>query len=128
MVLILLPRLLRVASLLSTPDLRDLPDMFRAFFSRAVNNILTGHFYTVTLNVSSVAANTTSEQTFTVNGLLTSDVVVVNKPSHDTGLGIGGCRVSADNTLAITYINTTGSAIDPSSESYKVVAIRREKE
>ena len=114
--------------MLTTPDLRELPDRFRAYFGRAVNNILTGHFYTVTIDAASVAANTTAEQTFSVIGLRTSDAVMVDKPSLDAGLGIAGCRVSAADTLAITYINATASAIDPASEEYIVVAFRREKE
>ena len=81
--------------------------------------------FTETLNPASVAANTTSEQTFTVNGLTTSDIVNVNKPSHTTGLGIGNARVSNSDELAITFINTTAGAIDPAEEDYYIVAIRR---
>ena len=114
--------------MLNTANLNDLPDAFNRYFGKAINVILTGHFYTVTIDAVSVAANTTAEQTFTVSGLKTTDLVLVNKPSLDAGLGIAGCRVSATNTLAITYINATAAPIDPSSESYTVVAIRREKE
>ena len=114
--------------MLSTPDLTGLPEAFTRYFSKLVNVSLTGHFYTVTIEATLVAANTTSEQEFTVQGLKTSDLVLVNKPSHDAGLAVGGSRVSSVNTLAITYINTTGSDITPDSESYTVVAIRREKE
>src|SRR5258708_47872 len=52
-----------------------------------------------------VAANTTAEQTFTVTGLTTTDVVNVTKPTSQAGLGIVGARVSAANTLAITFID-----------------------
>lgn len=79
----------------------------------------------VTIDVASVAANTTAEQTFVVTGLTVNDIVTVNKPSHTTGLGIVNVRCSAANTLAITFMNTTGSPIDPGSETYLVVAIRR---
>ena len=101
---------------------------FARYFPKAVSVILTGHFFTATINPVSVAANTSAEQTFTVNGLRTTDHVTVNKPSLTAGLGIAGCRVSAADTLAITYINTTASAIDPAGEDYSVVVIRREKE
>ena len=73
---------------------------------------------------ASVAANTTAEQTFTVTGLNINDFVVVNKPSLDAGIGIGGARVSAANTIAITYINSTAGAIVPTTEDYKILAIR----
>ena len=78
-----------------------------------------------TLDPASVAANTTAEQTFTVNDLTTEDIVTVNKPTHTTGLGIVGARISAANTLAITFGNFTGSAIDPPSETYLISSIRR---
>lgn len=82
--------------------------------------------YTATIDVASVAANTTSEQTFTVSGLTTDDLVIVNKPSHDAGLGIVGQRVSGTDTIAITYMNTTAAAIDPASETYDIIAIKRD--
>lgn len=80
--------------------------------------------YSVDLTPSSVAANTTAEQAFTVNGLTNSDIVTVNKPSLNAGIGIGNARVSATNTLAITYINNTGSPITPTAETYKIVSTR----
>ena len=79
----------------------------------------------VTIDVASVAANTTAEQTFTVVGLTTNDIVRVVKPSHNTGLGIVNVRCSAADTLAITFMNVTGSPIDPGSETYLVEATRR---
>lgn len=81
--------------------------------------------FSQSLEVTSVGANTTSEQAFTVSGLSTSDIVTVNKPSHHVGLGVVNCRVSAKNTLAITYQNTTAGAIDPAAETYLIVSIRR---
>lgn len=80
--------------------------------------------FTVTINPTSVGANTTSEQTVTVAGLSTSDIVYLNKPSHTTGLIIGNVRVSADNTLSVTFANVTAAPIDAASETYKLVAIR----
>lgn len=81
--------------------------------------------YTKILDPASVNANTTSEQTFTVQGLTMTDIVIVNKPSHTTGIGIVGCRVSAVNTLAITYMNCTALLIDPPSEDYFIKSVRR---
>lgn len=79
----------------------------------------------LTLNPVSVAANTTAEQTFTVQGLRVGDqVLAVNKPSATAGAGIVNHRVSAANTLAITFSNNTGSGIDPASEVYTVVIVR----
>lgn len=74
--------------------------------------------YNQTLTPVSVAAATTAEQTFTVTGLVSGSAVWINKPSLTAGLAIAGVRVSATNTLAINYVNLTGSAIVPPAESY----------
>ncbi len=79
---------------------------------------------TTSINVASVSANTTAEQTFTVNGLKVGDMVYVNKPSASAGLGICNARVSAANTLALTFNNNTASPIDPAAESYTVLVVR----
>lgn len=80
----------------------------------------------VTLSPALVAANTTAEQTFTVAGLQATDAVVtVQKPTAQAGLGIVGARVSAANTLAITFSNNTGAGITPTaSQLYKVLIAR----
>lgn len=81
--------------------------------------------YDVTISPAEVAAATTAEQTFTVTGLSTSDAVVVNKPTTDAGLGIAGARVSAANTLAITFINATAGALTPTAaQTYKIIAFK----
>ena len=81
-------------------------------------------YFTAALDVASVSANTSAEQTFSVRGLVTSDVVLVNKPALDAGLIIGNARVSAADTLAITFGNLTGSPINPGSETYNIYAFR----
>lgn len=80
--------------------------------------------YSQSLDVASVPANSTAEQTFTVSGLTTSDKVVLNKPSHTAGLVVANARVSAADTLAVTFANISGAPIDPAGEAYSVVAIR----
>lgn len=74
----------------------------------------------VSLAPVSVAANTTAEQTFTVPGLIAASSVQVNKPSVTTGLALVGARVSALNTLALNYANTTAAAITPPTEVYEI--------
>lgn len=78
---------------------------------------------------SAVNANTTGEQTVTVNGLKTTDKVWVgNKPTHQAGLGVVGARVSAADTLAVTFMNNTGSGITPTaSQTYTVLVAREER-
>lgn len=82
---------------------------------------------TVNLDVASVAANTSAEQTFTVPGLIPGDVVLVNIPSTiNNGLGLSGARVSAANTLALRFTNSTAGALNPAAADYTVAVIRPE--
>jgi len=80
--------------------------------------------YSTALSPAIVAANTTAEQTFTVTGLESGDTIItVNKPTAQAGLGIAGFRVSAANTLAITFSNNTAAGITPTAaELYKTIA------
>lgn len=92
------------------------PAQAAQFFPRA---------YDVTISPALVAANTSAEQTFTVSGLTTGDLVVVNKPTTQAGLGIVGMRVSAANTLAITFGNFTAGGLTPTAaETYKIMAFK----
>ncbi|WP_394764287.1 hypothetical protein [Phenylobacterium sp.] len=79
------------------------------------------------LDVGAVGANTSAEQAFTVKGLRPGDFVHVNKPSLHAGLVVSTARVSAADTLAITFGNTTAGAIDPAVESYLLFYFRAEK-
>ena len=77
-----------------------------------------------TLTPSSVGANATSEQLFTVRGVQVGDSVDINKNSHQSGIGIVNVVVRAANQLAITFTNTTAGAIVPISESYIIGGFR----
>ena len=79
------------------------------------------------LDVASVAANTTAEQDFTVTGLKVGDFVTVSKPALSAGLGVVNARVKAADTLSITFVNATGSPIDPAAETYLIRVFRAEK-
>jgi hypothetical protein len=93
--------------------------------SYVLGNLVKQSVISVTLSPALIVLNTTAEQTFTVNGLLAGDVVCVNKPTAQAGLGIVGSRVSAANTLGITFSNNTGSSITPTAaQVYKVVVSR----
>ena len=93
----------------------------------ARGNILYTTMLQATLSPAQVAANTTAEQTFTVKGLMTTDFVQVCKPTAQAGLGIVGARVSAADTLAITFSNNTGAGITPTAaQVYKIRVDRPE--
>ncbi len=82
-----------------------------------------------TFSPAAVAANTTAEQTFTLDNLNVNDVILsVNKPTAQAGLGIVGMRVSAANTLGITFSNNTAAPITPTAlETYKIAVFRPEE-
>ena len=81
----------------------------------------------VPLTPAVVGPNTSNEQTFTVQGLSLMDQVEVSKPSHQAGLSLGNMRVSAANTIAIQFVNSTAATITPTAgESYQVVVTRPE--
>lgn len=80
------------------------------------------------MNPGSISANTAAELTFTMPGLLVTDVVLaVVKPTLTAGIDVGNTRVSAINTVAITFQNSTASPIDPPAETYTFVILRPEK-
>lgn len=81
-------------------------------------------FYSPSLTPASVAANSAAEETFTVTGLKTADTLVVNMPGATADLGLVNARVSAVDTLALTFMNTSGGSRTPPAGAYKVVAMR----
>ena len=93
--------------------------------SYVLGNLVKQSVISVTLTPAAIVLNTTAEQTFTVNGLLAGDFVSCNKPTAQAGLGIVGCRVSAANTLAITFSNNTGSSITPTAAQTYLVLVSR---
>jgi hypothetical protein len=80
----------------------------------------------VTLTPALIAQATCAEQTLTVKGLKVGDAVFLTKPTAQAGLGIVGARVSAADTLAITYCNVpSGGNITPTGgEVYQITGFR----
>lgn len=105
------------------PNTVSLPDTVQM----PTGNLWKVGVFSVTLSPVSVGVTTTTEQTFAATGigLLTSDLVVINKPTAQAGLGIVGTRVSSADTLAITFVNMSAATITPTaSEVYKVGVFR----
>lgn len=91
--------------------------------TEVTNTLKKVSLYSQTLTPASVAAATSAEQLFTITGLEVGERVIVNKPSLSAGIVIGNARVSAANTLAITFGNVTAGALVPIAEAYSVVAL-----
>ena len=79
-----------------------------------------------TVDLGSVAANTSEEETATVPGVQAGDIVIVRKPTLEAGIVIADARVSAADTVTMQVINSTGSAVDAASETMDFVIIRPE--
>jgi len=78
--------------------------------------------FSASLSPTIVGPQTTSEQGFTVTGLLAGTAVIVNCQSPTPNLAILGCRVSAANVLAINFANPTTASITPPTATYLVAA------
>lgn len=79
---------------------------------------------TQSLTPASVAAATCAEQNFTVPGLKVGDAVSLTPPSITAGVAAACCRVSATNTLTVTFINPTAGALVPAAGAYQIQMIR----
>lgn len=90
-------------------------------------NILRVFAVSVTWNPAAVAAATTAEQTVSVTGAQVGDVVLAfSKPTNTAGAMAVNARVSAANTLAVTFVNPTAGSIDPPQETWTFVIGRPE--
>ena len=84
------------------------------------------HEYTETIDLGAVAANTSEEETLTVTGVTTDDrVLAVVPPSLEAGLMVGPCRITADDTVALTEMNATASSIDHTSEASWIFVVAK---
>jgi len=84
-------------------------------------NIQSSFILTVTITPAATGANTTLEQTFTVNGLQTGDIVTISPQFALTTLvTIENARVSANNTLAIAFNNGTAGSLTYQAGSFAI--------
>ena len=79
-----------------------------------------------TFDAANVLANVTAEQDVTVAGVNVGDFVFANPQSFNAGLGVVGARAKSANTIALTYSNNTGSAINAASMTIRFLIIRPE--
>lgn len=93
---------------------------------RAQGNIARMFAVSVTFNPAAVATITTAEQTTTINGLRVGDFVICQKPTNTAGVGVVNARVSAADTLALTFVNPTAGSVDAASETWQFLVFRPE--
>lgn len=105
------------------PNVVTLPDPVQY----PIGNVWKLGVFNLKLSPALVAANTSAEQVFAATGigLQVGDAVNVSKPTAQAGLGIVNERVSALDTLAITFGNFTAAGIQPTAnEVYQVTVLR----
>jgi hypothetical protein len=69
---------------------------------------------------------TSSNQTFTIPGLLTTDIVNVsyNGGAQTAGVLIANDYVSATNMLTLQFVNVSGSSATPAAGNYLIEVLR----
>jgi hypothetical protein len=91
-------------------------------------NVLKLFAVSVTWDPAAVNTITTAEQTVTVPGVLVGDIVVAwNKPTNTAGAMPVNARVSAANTVAVSFVNPTAGSVNPAEEAWIFVIGRPER-
>lgn len=78
----------------------------------------------VTFDPAAVATITTAEQTATVAGVKVGDIVYWSKPTATVGVGVVNARVSAADTIALTFVNPTAGSVNAASETWTFLIFR----
>jgi hypothetical protein len=105
------------------PNSVSLPDTVQS----SIGNLWKVGVFSINLTPAVVGTGGSAEQTFAATGigLLTTDLVLVQKAASQAGLALGGSRVSAADTLAINFVNATAVSITPTAnEVYKIGVFR----
>ncbi len=89
-------------------------------------NVQSAWLLSLTLTPVAVAATTAAQQTFTINGLLLGDYISALQYSGALTSQVTDVNawVSANNTLAVTFSNTTAGSLTPPSGTYSFLVIR----
>lgn len=85
-------------------------------------NIQGTFLLSVSLTPTSVNSATAAEQTFTVPGILVGDQIsgISFQAAYNSLVDFVNYRVSANNTLAITFVNGTAGSLTPPSGTYLI--------
>lgn len=109
---------------ISQPETAD-PVRLANWLNRIVELLPLVQTFAADFDPASVSANSESVQTISIAGVTTEDILVVNKPTNTAGLDLVHAWVSADDTVSVKFRNLTGSPINPGTETYRVLAVRR---
>ena len=76
------------------------------------------YIVSASITPAATATITCAEQTFTVTGAKVGDFVMVNPPSITAGVSLTCARVSAANTVALTFCNPTAGSLTAPAGTY----------
>jgi hypothetical protein len=76
------------------------------------------------IDISSLAANTTTDYSFTLPSARIGDFVMVNLQSTTAGVGIVNARISAAGFVTLQFVNATAAPVDPATSTALVMLIR----
>lgn len=79
---------------------------------------------TVIFDFGSISAQSQATTTMTINGARSGDAVIVRPTTAVNGIIVDG-TVTADNTVTIRAVNYSAGAIDPSSQTYRVLVFQQ---
>jgi len=98
---------------------------WQRWFGAVASNSVGIYSLSASIAPSSVPAQSTATESFTVNGVSGADaLLVVIKPTTTAGIGIAGYKVTGANTISITFVNPTIAPIVPPTEIYTFILIR----
>ncbi len=90
----------------------------------ATGNVQSTFVLSVSLTPVSVAANSTVEQSYTINGLSFANDQISDMSytggAWTVNVSVANYRVSANNTLTVAYTNPTAGGVTPPSGTYYV--------
>lgn len=115
---------------INNPPLRDdpqFPPSWATWFTQVLSALFgwrktyTG---TKTHDFGSINAQLQATTTVTVTGARVGDAVIVRPTTAVDGIIVDG-TVTADNTVTIRAVNYSAGAIDPGSQTYRVIAFQQ---
>lgn len=77
-----------------------------------------------TLTPASVAANTMIDQVFAIPGIKAGDFVGITPPLLVPGVTAVCARATIDNSITVTFVNTTAGDLVPGAGVYKLLIVR----
>ena len=121
--------------MLSTPDLSEFTEdspKFKHYFGRAVNLLVTGRFYSLTIDFTGTLNGGLSTEdidrfTYTLDGLKTTDVILAQFAGWHNGYAITSARCETDGVLTLDIL-AINSQIGKADVDVNIIAFRQEKE